>query len=482
MVFSSSTFIFCFLPICLLIYYILRDKWKNNWLLFMSLFFYTWGGIKFFPIICISILINYFGGYFIEKVEKLKKDKIKKLIFLLVIFLNLTLFGYLKYLNFFAEAIGNIFGIDFGIPKIVLPIGISFFTFQGLSYVIDVYRKKVPVQKKIINVGLYIALFPQLIAGPIVRYSDINEEIEYRQHSTKMFVEGIRRFTIGLAKKAILANSLAVNAEAIFGMPYTQNTPGIAWIGAISYTLQIYFDFSGYSDMAIGLGKMFGFHILENFNYPYISRSISEFWRRWHISLGSWLRDYLYIPLGGSRKGKARKIINTLIVFGISGLWHGANWTFIFWGGYYGILIVLSLLIKETVERFNKKHKFTNSHWFNLFRIIRTDFLILIGWVFFKSNSIEGAFCYLKSMFGLADIYQAGYTWKWYLTNYNTFILIAGLFGMLPLLKKVVVQIEKKLNHNIFDLLCNVATIVLFVISIMYVVTSTYNPFIYFQF
>lgn len=482
MVFSSNTFLFCFLPVCLFVYYLLRDKRKNTWLLFMSLLFYAWGGIKFFPIICISIGINYSGGYLIGRMEKSQKDNLRKAVFIIITALNLLLLGYWKYLNFFAGMMEDILGIDFGIPGIVLPIGISFFTFQGLSYVIDVYRKKVPVQKNLINVGLYIALFPQLIAGPIVRYSDINSEIENRQHSTKLFTEGIRRFTVGLAKKAVLANSLAVNADAVFAMPYTQNTPGIAWIGAISYMLQIYFDFSGYSDMAIGLGKMFGFHIMENFNYPYISKSVAEFWRRWHISLGSWLRDYLYIPLGGSRRGKRRKIINTLIVFGLSGLWHGANWTFIIWGIYYGILITCGIVFEKPVKRFHEKYKFSNSRWYELLCVLRTDFLVLAGWVLFKSNSIGAALCYLKSMFGMADIEYAGYTYKWYLTHYHIFILAVGLIAMLPIGKGAAAVLEKRMNKDGYDLICNGATLLLLLISIMYVVTSTYNPFIYFQF
>lgn len=482
MVFSSNTFLFFFLPICLIGYYILRNKARNTWLLFMSLLFYAWGGLGFLPTICTSILLNYLGGYLLYRSEKIQKEKLRKGIFILVVVLNLLLLGYWKYLNFFTETLGSVLGKSFGLEKIILPIGISFFTFQGLSYVIDVYRKQVPVQKSIINVGLYIALFPQLIAGPIVRYSDINQEIICREHSVEKLVEGIRRFTVGLAKKAILANSFAVNADAIFNMPYTQNTPAVAWIGAISYMLQIYFDFSGYSDMAIGLGKMFGFHFLENFNYPYISKSISEFWRRWHISLGSWLRDYIYIPLGGNRKGKRRKIINTLIVFGISGLWHGANWTFIFWGVFYGVLIVDGMLTKEPIQKFNRNHKFTDTYWFNAFRIMRTNLLVLIGWVFFKSNSMEYAVGYIGSMFGLTDVRLAGYTWEWYLTKYNIFILICGLAAMLPLAKKIFESLKKRLSADIFDVTCNVGTLVLLGICIMYVVTSTYNPFIYFQF
>lgn len=482
MVFSSNTFLFFFLPICLSGYYLLRDKYKNIWLFFMSLLFYGWSSIKFLPIIGISIVLNYTGGYLINYTEKYPNKRIKKILCFLVISINILFLGYWKYLNFFVDSLRSIVGMDLTIEKITLPVGISFFTFQGISYVIDVYRKQVPVQKQIINVGLYIALFPQLIAGPIVRYSDINQEIIYRKHSPKMFAEGIRRFTVGLAKKSILANTLAVNADAIFSIPYYQNTTIVAWIGAVCYSLQIYFDFSGYSDMAIGLGKMFGFHILENFNYPYISGTVREFWRRWHISLGNWMRDYLYIPLGGNRKGKVRKIINTFVVFGISGLWHGANWTFVLWGIFYGILIVSSLLTEDYVLKFNKKHKFTKAGMFHIFRIARTNLLVMIGWVFFKADNIGAAFGYIKSMFGLVKVKQNGFTWQWYLTKYHIFILITGLIAMLPQAKQAFYILKEKINEKTFTIVCNIGTIFLLILSIMYVMTSTYNPFIYFQF
>ncbi len=362
--------------------------------------------------------------------EKYPNKRIKKILCFLVICINILFLGYWKYLNFFADSLRSIVGMDLAIEKITLPVGISFFTFQGISYVIDVYRKQVPVQKQIINVGLYIALFPQLIAGPIVRYSDINQEIIHRKHSPKMFAEGI----------------------------------------------------SGYSDMAIGLGRMFGFHILENFNYPYISGTIREFWRRWHISLGNWMRDYLYIPLGGNRKGKVRKIINTFVVFGISGLWHGANWTFVLWGIFYGILIVSSLLTEDYVLKFNEKHKFTKAGWFYIFRIARTNLLVMIGWVFFKADNIGAAFGYIKSMFGLVKVEQNGFTWQWYLTKYHIFILITGLMAMLPQAKQALYILKEKMNEKTFTIVCNIGTIFLLILSIMYVMTSTYNPFIYFQF
>lgn len=499
MVFSSSVFLFAFLPICITGYYILKNKCGNEWLFFLSLLFYVWGGLSFFPVICVSILLNYMSGLLLDKCGLAGREGIRKAVFWAAVAANLLILGYWKYLNFFAESLGYVLGMDFGLKKILLPIGISFYTFQGISYVIDVYRRQVPVQKKIVNLGLYIALFPQLIAGPIVRYSDINEQLAKREHSVELFAAGIRRFSVGLAKKAVLANSLAVNADAVFAMPSVQNTPDVAWLGAVSYMLQIYFDFSGYSDMAIGLGKMFGFHILENFDYPYISRSIPEFWRRWHISLGSWFRDYVFYPvirtkwcsgLGNLRNRFVGKnlakmlptIAGTLIIWSLTGLWHGANWTFVCWGTFHGVLITASMLIKKKVKKFNDKHHFTKTKYFDVFRILRTDFLVLIGLVFFKADSIRAAFLYLKSMFGFLDVHQAGYRLEWYLTKYDLFILAVSFVAMLPVGKCALNWMETKMSKANYVLMCNIGSLVLLGTAIMYVITSTYNPFIYFQF
>lgn len=484
MLFNSCTFLFFFLPVCIIVYYIIKPiKWKNYWLLLMSLLFYAWGGIRFFSIICISILINYAGGYWVDYFTANGKEKLRKLTFLLVIVTNIGLLGYWKYFTFFLTTINSMLHTPFPVPEIILPIGISFYTFQGMSYVIDVYQRKVPVQKNIGNISLYIALFPQLIAGPIVRYTDISKQIEERTHTTTLFTEGIRRFTIGLAKKAILANSLAINADAVFALSSSvQNTTAVSWIGAISYSLQIYFDFSGYSDMAIGLGEMFGFHIPENFNYPYISSSVADFWRRWHISLGMWLRNYIYIPLGGSRKGKKHKILNTLIVFAVSGLWHGANWTFILWGIYYGILISLSLLLQPFTNKLSTKIAFCKTFLFRIIKIAVTDLIAVVGWVLFKSDTVSNAVLYLKTMFGFIHSPQPGYTWEWYLTKYNICILCIALVAMLPIGNQIIMLLKKKVSEDMYCIISTAGTSILLLISLMYVITSTYNPFIYFQF
>lgn len=325
MVFSSTLFLFCFLPITLLVYYLVQDKYKNYWLLLVSLLFFGWSQPNYLWIIVLSIGINYIGALIVDYMSKFKKP-----LLILTIMANVLLLFYFKYFNFVLESINKIFDFNFEVLDIVLPIGISFFTFQGMSYVIDVYRKEVLVQKNILKLGLYIVLFPQLIAGPIVRYKDIAAEIDNRKTTLEDFSYGIERFVIGLGKKAIIANTMAVTADAIWNNGALNNSWITAWVGSISYTLQIYFDFSGYSDMAIGLGRMFGFHFNENFNLPYISQSISEFWRRWHISLSSWFKDYVYIPLGGNRKNV---YLNLSIVFLLTGIWHGAAWHYVLWGG-----------------------------------------------------------------------------------------------------------------------------------------------------
>ena len=332
MLFSTSVFLFFFLPFVLFFYHALlrnKIKWQNLFLLVSSLFFYAWGEPYFVLIMLASIIVNWGFALLVD----FFRDRIyvRYLLFLVVLFNILLIFTF-KYLNFFCTTLNDVFNTDIIIPSIALPIGISFFTFQSISYVIDVYRRKGHVQKNPLNVGLYIALFPQLIAGPIVRYETIAQQIENRVVTFSDFSEGVKRFIIGLGKKVLIANNVALVADHCFTLTEENLTAPLAWLGILCYTLQIYFDFSGYSDMAIGLGRMFGFHFLENFNYPYISKSISEFWRRWHISLGSWFRDYVYIPLGGNRVSKVRLYVNLFIVWFLTGLWHGANWTFIIWG------------------------------------------------------------------------------------------------------------------------------------------------------
>lgn len=365
MVFSSITFIYYFFPTVVLIYYLLPFKYKNIFFLIASLFFYSWGEFRYILLIIASISVNYIFGLLLEN-EKLLREK--TLMFAVVF--NIGILGIFKYSIFFIETINSILSSSIRIPNIRLPLGISFFTFQALSYIIDVYRKEVPVQKKITNLGLYITAFPQLIAGPIVRYNTVNEQIRYRTHTLEKFSEGIKRFLLGLGKKVLLANSLGLLANASFDVVGNLSLLS-AWLGIIAYTFQIYYDFSGYSDMAIGLGKIFGFDYEENFNYPYISKSIAEFWRRWHISLGTWFKDYVYIPLGGNRLSAIKNIRNLFVVWFLTGMWHGASWNFIIWGLYFGGLLYIE---RKTVNLREKIPDFVN--------LVFTFMLVAMGWVF----------------------------------------------------------------------------------------------------
>lgn len=375
MVFSSLIFLFFFLPAVLFCYYIVPTRFiraRNMVLLLFSLFFYFYGEPKLIIMLVLSILMNYLFGLSM-------RSRYRKSLLIFCITANLTLLGVFKYLNFFIRTADGLLGLNIQLTSIVMPIGISFYTFQALSYVIDVYRREVPPQHDPFSLALYVSMFPQLIAGPIVRYHDVNEQLAVRSHSVAQFSDGISRFVFGLSKKVLLSNVFAQIADGIFAYQPAELSTAAAWLGAIGYTLQIYFDFSGYSDMAIGLGKMFGFTFLENFNYPYISRSVTEFWRRWHISLSTWFRDYVYIPLGGNRCSPARHICNLLVVWTLTGFWHGANWTFMAWGLYFGILLILE---KKFLSRLIERLPMILRHVYALF-------FIIIGWVFFRSDSMN---------------------------------------------------------------------------------------------
>lgn len=466
MVFSSNFFLFCFLPIVLAIYHLLKEKYKNVFLLLASLFFYFWGEEKSIVIIVTSILINYIMGLFIYYI---KWDNLKKIGLILAIALNIGLLFYYKYYDFFITSINDIVGTNITIRNVALPIGISFFTFSGVSYVVDLYRRKVPAQKNIIKVALYISFFSKLTAGPIVRYIDIADQIDKRKETIEKFVEGICRFVGGLAKKIILANGVGIIADEIFNAPYSQHSISTVWLGIICYTLQIYFDFSGYSDMAIGLGKMFGFDFLENFNLPYISSSIKEFWRRWHISLSSFFRDYVYIPLGGSRKGNV--YFNLLVVFFLTGLWHGESWNFIAWGLWHGFFVV--------IERLNTAHQLIKIKLPKLLQHIGTILIVMIGWVMFRADTLQYAIGYIGRMFGInkADhiYFQTGY----YLDAYRIFVIILSIIASIGLFA----HINKKLMENkYYTFIRNIFTILIFFLCIIYVMNTTYNPFIYFRF
>ena len=489
-------------------------KYKNLVLLAFSILFYAWGEPIFVLVMILSIIANYAFGSLIDKFRN--KDKI--FLWISVVF-NLGILFIFKYLCFTLQNIGWLINKDFSNIKIALPIGISFFTFQAMSYVIDVYKKKVEVQKSLFNLGLYISLFPQLIAGPIVRYETIAKEIENRNENYDDFAVGTIRFIQGLAKKVIIANNVALIADAAFETPINELSTAFAWLGAIAYTLQIYFDFSGYSDMAIGLGRMFGFHFLENFNYPYMASSITDFWRRWHISLSSWFRDYVYFPLGGSRVGsKARHIFNLFVVWLLTGIWHGANWTFIVWGLFYFVLLVME---KQT-SLVKKK-----AWWGHIYTML----FVIIGWVIFRAKNITNAYEYIKVMFVSNGISTDGFWLYW--SNYR-FYLILGLIlsfkwkslfttkneeaaprmvGKLAndsstegaAMRSIAVEgavsqrvtegvFNKKSNNNnqtnhtpnqphlITEISTNIAYIFLFLLSVSFIVKSNYNPFIYFNF
>ncbi|MET3196644.1 MBOAT family protein [Bacillus sp. OAE603] len=475
MVFSSTVFMFWFLPIVLLVYFIIPRSIKNLWLLVASLFFYAWGEPTYVWLMIFSIIMNYFFGLAVDK-NREKKAKIKWIMVAMVCS-NLFILGIFKYTNFIAENIERLTGLTIDVPVIPLPIGISFFTFHALSYVIDVYRGERKVQKNPLNLALYITMFPQLVAGPIVRYQTVANELNKRTESLELVFYGIKRFIIGLAKKMLLANNFGLIADQIFAQSPDQMTTGMAWIGILSYSLQIFFDFAGYSDMAIGLGKMFGFHFLENFNYPYISRSVAEFWRRWHISLGTWFRDYLYIPLGGNRGSNYETYRNLFIVWLATGIWHGASWTFIAWGLYYGFWIA--------VERagFGKLISALPKIIQHAYALI----IVIVGWVFFRSETFTYAFDYIKTMFAFNGTGLWNASNNFYVSEYGILFIIAVIAAT---------PIGKIVAHKIGDWLISKNRITYFgfqlgeagwyclllLISLSYVVASTFNPFIYFKF
>ena len=474
MLFSSPIFLFSFLPITLLVYYIFLLKTKrvkNYFLLLMSLIFYAWGEPKFIIMLIVSIVINWFFGILIDKSRENKKKS--RLIIALMLLANLSILIVFKYLGFLVTNINVIFNQNLVVPNIALPIGISFFTFQAISYVIDVYRKNGTVQKNILNVGLYLAFFPQLIAGPIVRYETVAEQINYRKENFDDFSKGVYRFIFGLSKKVLISNQMAIIADMAF-----DNSPSsvlFAWLGAIAYALQIYFDFSGYSDMAIGLGAMFGFKFDENFNYPYIAKSITDFWHRWHISLSTWFRDYVYIPLGGSRCKRSRAFLNIFIVWLLTGIWHGASWNFILWGLYFFVfLIIEKSLFKDKLKKLDEF-----SWWKKALLHVYTLMIVLFSWVLFRATSLSGAFVYFKDMFGLGQIPIIDSNFTRYIGD-KFIYLLAGIIFSMPIHKYVLRFVDK--NKVISCILSPICMITLLLISTAFLVKGTYNPFIYFNF
>lgn len=465
MLFSSFEFLFFFLPICVLGYYILPCILKNAWLLAASLLFYAWGEPTFVLVMVASIAINYVVALLVETKGSAPRKR-NKVALALGVTLNLGLIFVYKYANFATGVIRGVFpSLQGVIPQtsILLPIGISFFTFQAMSYLVDVYRG-IPAQRNPLNIALYIALFPQLIAGPIVRYNTVAAQIVSRRETAEGFVRGVGRFLVGFNKKVLLANFFAITADKMFGTK-ALSVCG-AWLGAICYTFQIFFDFSGYSDMAIGLGRMFGFEFLENFNYPYISRSVTEFWRRWHMSLGSWFRDYLYFPLGGSRvSSKARLVFNLAVVWFATGVWHGANWTFILWGVLYGVLIVIEKLtgLPKLVE---SNRKWAVAGWF------ATMFFVIMGWVLFRAPDLAAAKQYIGAMFGCAR------------DGFCNHIAVFQFMELRVLLPIGVLASMPWVRHMPKWSLAPwwIAQIVLFLGAISCLVMNIHNPFIYFNF
>ena len=485
MVFSSVVFLFFFLPFVLAIYFIVTEKFQNLTLLLASLLFYFWGEGRYVVIMLLYMVFNYYFGLLIEKyrVSDISSSKVKaKAVFILSLVFNLGFLCFFKYFNFIVGNINCLIhfsGYTINVPAIHMPIGISFFTFQALSYVIDVYRRDVKAQRNIVNFSMYKALFPQLIAGPIIRYRDVASQVDERKIDAEIFLSGMGRFITGLGKKVIIANSVASVADSIFKLPMGSLSFSVAWLGIICYTLQIYFDFSGYSDMAIGLGRMFGFTFLENFNYPYISRSVKEFWRRWHISLSNWFRDYLYIPLGGNRVGTARTYLNLIIVFTLCGLWHGANWTFVVWGLWHGLFLVL--------ER-TRAGRFVDS-LHPVMRHIYTMLVVMTGWVFFRSENLADALLFIRAMFGMNVFTSPDF--QGYFNSKLTFVLVMAFLGCTPSIKNIFSNIILYFKRNTdsrgvkYYTSCSVMIFYLLLVFLYCLVnlsTDTYNPFIYFRF
>lgn len=468
MLFSSIVFLFTFLPAVVILYYLLPVRFRNVILLLASLVFYAWGEPVYLFLMLLSILFNYFSGLDIARNLQDKRAAKRSLVFNLII--NLAVLGFFKYEGFVLDTLNGILPVHISYHALPLPIGISFYTFQILSYIIDVYRGNVKVQTNLPNFALYVTMFPQLIAGPIVQYADVDEQLASREVSRTKFGEGSMYFIRGLAKKVLLANTSGMIFTEVSGLAKGNIAVMTAWLGAFAYMFQIYFDFSGYSDMAIGLGKMFGFEFNMNFNYPHVSKSITEFWRRWHISLSSWFRDYVYIPLGGNRVSKIKHIRNLLIVWFLTGLWHGAAWNFVAWGLYYGVILIIEkYLLSPVLDRLP-----------DVVRHIYSIVLVVIGWVLFFSSSFGQAADYIRVMFG-AGAHGFADRESMYLLTSNLILWLILIFGSTPLVHFRYEHMlrTKKWNTTIIN---SVVYVALFIVCIAYLVTETYNPFLYFRF
>ncbi len=466
MLFSSIPFLYYFLPIVMLLYFVVPKGLKNSVLLLVSLVFYAWGEPKYVILMIASIVIGYVSGLLIEAFHN---PKWKKVCLVISLAACLGLLAYFKYANFFLQNFAAVTGFSVPVLKIALPIGISFYTFQILSYVVDVYREDAAAQRNFINLAAYVTMFPQLIAGPIVRYVDIARELENRTHSIENFALGTRRFIIGLAKKILIANTLGELCDIFKASD--EKAILFYWLYAVAFGLHIYFDFSGYSDMAIGLGRIFGFTFLENFNYPYISKSITEFWRRWHMSLGSWFRDYVYIPMGGNRVSKPRWFFNIFIVWMLTGFWHGASWNFIVWGLVFAVFLVIEKLwLLKRLE----KAKF----WNHIYVMV----IVLITFVIFNAADMKEAFAYIGGMFGMGGIPVSSPEFVYYLKSYSVTLVLA-VIGATPLVKNVINKcLEKPLAEKVINVLEAPALAALLFVMTAYLVDGSFNPFLYFRF
>ncbi len=471
MLFSSLSFLFFFLPICIFFYYIFPNKLKNIVLLIFSLIFCMWGEPKYIILMMLSITLSYIFGLLIDYFDKNKKYKLKKISFAISIICILCILVYFKYFNFFVDILNSFKFVKIDIKTILLPIGISFYIFQILSYLIDLYKNKIKVQKNYFLLALYISFFPQLIAGPIIRYETIENQLLNRKNTAFKILYGIKKFIVGLGKKVIISNQVAIIADAVFNSQGLNNYSTLVLIiGILSYTFQIYFDFSGYSDMAIGLASIFGFELEENFNYPYISKSISEFWKRWHISLSKFFKEYLYIPLGGNRVSKLKWIRNMFIVWLLTGLWHGSSWNYIVWGLYYCILLILEKTLFKKI--LNKTP--------NIVKFILTFILINIGWLIFRANNLQDLLLIIQNIFT-----NKGNIGLMSFISENSNIVFALLHIILAIIlsTNIIEKLNKKFyNSRIYNVISNFILTLIFVISISYLVANEYNPFIYFRF
>lgn len=473
MIFSSLLFLFRFLPAVLVLYYLAPRPLRNLVLLLCSLVFYAWGEPVYIILMIVSILVSYTGGILVDRFKTQGKRRAARAALLGSSVVSLLLLGFFKYADFLIGTVDSLTGAGINLLKIALPIGISFYTFQTMSYTIDVYRGEAKVQKNLISFGAYVTMFPQLIAGPIVQYKTIDRQLRTRKETAGQFAYGIHRFMIGLGKKVLLANNAGALWDTVSSMEHTQIPVVMSWMGLAAYTFQLYFDFSAYSDMAIGLGHMFGFRFLENFNYPYISKSITEFWRRWHISLSTWFRDYVYIPLGGNRVGVWKHIRNILVVWMLTGIWHGASWNFVLWGLYYGILLLIE---KFVLGKYLKKLP-------GVFQHIYCMFFVMLGWNLFVFDDMSAGISFARALFGT---YGAGFCSRetLYLLYNNAVLMVLLILGSTQLPARAGNWICAKLRgkETILTIVKNVFYVGIFLLSVAWLVDASYNPFLYFRF